>query len=137
MFAGGKLWQIMAFVRLAAVSHYGRPAHALADLERLGQLAVDAFFLLPDHPLDRGGAAPAIFLRPVQAGPAGVGLLLLPGLADIDDFLVPQPDTAERGTGKLRLILLRRVGLDPLAGLAAKRGFLRGVIEIHWRCPCS
>ena len=44
-----------------------------------------AFLLLPDHPLDRAGAPTAIFLRPVQAGPAGIGLLLLPGFRHIED----------------------------------------------------
>src|SRR6266849_1864294 len=95
LFAGGEFWQIVAFVLLAAIGHHGRPAHALADLERLRQLAVHAFFLLPDHALDRRGAASAIFLWPVQAGPAGFGFLLLPGLADVDDFFLLQPDTAE------------------------------------------
>src|ERR1700694_5648518 len=96
LFAGSELGQIMAFVLFIAIGHHGRPAHALADLERLRQLAVNAFFLLPDHTLDRGGAAPAIFLRPVQTGPAGFGLLFLPGLADVDDFFFLQPDAAER-----------------------------------------
>ncbi|MGY4450109.1 hypothetical protein ACVWZR_004769 [Bradyrhizobium sp. i1.3.1] len=75
----------------------GRAAHALADLERLRQLAVDALLLLPDHLLDRRGVAAAIFLRPVQAGPIAFELLLLPGLADIDDVMIGQPDAAERG----------------------------------------
>src|SRR4029453_18121767 len=97
MFAGGELRQIVALVLLAAERHHRRAAHALADLERLRQLAVDALFLLPDHLLNRGGAATAIFLRPVQAGPAAFGLLLLPGLADVDDLFLLQPDAAERG----------------------------------------
>src|SRR5664279_765010 len=109
LFAGGELRQIMAFVLLVAKGHHGRPAHALADLERLRQLAVDAFFLLPDHALDRGGAAAAIFLRPVQAGPTAFGFLLLPGLADIDDLFFLQPDTAERGIRQFGLVLLPRV----------------------------
>src|SRR5579871_328310 len=82
--AGGKLRQIAALGLLGAVGHHGRAAHALADLERLRQLAVDALFLLPYDALDRRGAAAAIFLRPVQAGPAGCRLLFLPGLADLD-----------------------------------------------------
>src|SRR4051794_32522135 len=97
MFAGRELRQVVTLVLLAAERHHGRPAHALADLERLRQLAVDALFLLPDHLLDWGGAAAAIFLRPVQAGPAAFGLFLLPGLADIDDFFLREPDAAERG----------------------------------------
>src|SRR6202158_5244739 len=97
LFAGGEFWQIVAFVLLAAIGHHGRPAHALANLERLRQSAVYTFFLLPDHTLNRRGAAPAIFPLPVHTGPAGFGLLLLPGLADVDDFFFVQPDAAERG----------------------------------------
>src|SRR5207245_9469277 len=97
MFAGCKLRQIVTLVLLAAERHHGRAAHALADLKRLRQLAVDALLLLPDHLLDRGGAAAAIFLRPVQAGPADFSLFLLPGLADIHDLFLLQPDAAERG----------------------------------------
>src|SRR3954452_9267086 len=72
LFAGGEFWQIMPLMLLAAIGHQCRPAHALADLERLRQLAIDALFLLPDHALDRASAAAAIFLRPVQTGPAGL-----------------------------------------------------------------
>src|ERR1700716_2689075 len=97
LFPGGELRQIMAFVLLTAIGHHRRPAHALADLERLRQLAVNTFFLLPYHALDRRGPAPAVCFRPVQAGPAGFGLLLLPSLADIHDFPFLQPDPAERG----------------------------------------
>ena len=131
LLAGGELRQIVPLVLLAAERHHGRAAHALADLERLRQLAVDALFLLPDHLLDRRGAAAAIFLWPMQAGPAAFGLLLLPGLADLDDVVVLQPDAAERGLRQLRLQLLRRVGVDPFARRGAELGFLRGIIEIH------
>src|SRR4051812_46137080 len=133
MFAGSEFWQIVALVLLAAERHHRRAAHALADLERLRQLAVNALFLLPDHLLDRGGAAAAILLRPVQAGPAAFGLLLLPSLADVDDLFLLESDTAERGFRKLRLIFFRRVGLDPFAGEATEFGFLRGVVEVHGR----
>src|SRR5258706_16261432 len=95
-------------------------------------LTVISFSMPPYRPLNRGAPPPAIFLRPVQAGPAGVGFLLLPGLADIDDFFLLQPDPAERRLGKLRLELLRRVGVDPFPSLGAEFGFLRGVIEIHF-----
>src|SRR6478752_6838541 len=101
MFSGRELRQIVTLVLLAAERHHGRAAHALADLERLRQLAVDALFLLPDHLLDRGGAAAAIFLRPMQAGPAAFGLLLLPGLADVDDLFLLQLDAPERGFRQL------------------------------------
>src|ERR1700753_1400046 len=97
MFAGGEFRQILALMLLAAIGHHGRPAHAFADLERLRQLAVDAFFLLPDHALDRGRATTAIFPGPLQAGPAALGLLFLPRLADLDDVSLLQPDPAERG----------------------------------------
>src|SRR5215218_2178064 len=80
LLTGSELRQVPPLGVLAAKGHHGRSAHALADLERLRQLAVHAFFLLPDHLFDRRGAAAAIFLRPMQAGPAALGLLLLPGL---------------------------------------------------------
>src|SRR4051794_15886136 len=96
MFAGRELRQVVTLVLLAAERHHGRPAHALTDLERLRQLAVDALFLLPDHLLDWRSATAAIFLWPVQAGPAALGLLLLPALADVDDLFILQPDPAER-----------------------------------------
>jgi len=41
-----------------------------------------------------------------------------------------QLDAAERGFCQFRLEFFRRVGVDPVSGLAAERGFLRGVIEI-------
>src|SRR6202000_2383863 len=94
--AGGELRKIAPLGILAAERHHGRAAHALADLERLRQLAEHTLFLLPDHLLDRGGAGAAIFLGPVQAGPAAFGLLLLPGLADLDHVVMLQPDAAER-----------------------------------------
>src|SRR6185503_11951070 len=131
MFAGSKLRQIMALVLLAAEGHHGRAAHALADLERLRQLAVDALFLLPDHLLDRRRATATIFLRPVQTGPIALELLLLPGLADIDDVVARKPDTAERGFRQLGMQFLRRIGIDPFARGGAECGFLRGVVEIH------
>src|SRR5438045_8116244 len=102
----------------------------MADDEHGAELAEGALLLLPDHPLDRARAAAAIFLWPVQAGPAGLGLLLLPGLADRDDIFLGEPDAAERGLRQLGLILLRRIGLDPLPRLGAERGFRRGVVEI-------
>src|SRR5258707_10706396 len=92
--ARGELRQIAPLVLLAGKGHHRRPAHALADLEGLRQLAVNALFLLPDHLLDRRGAAAAIFPRPMQAGPAAFGLLLLPGFSDLDDVLLRKPDTA-------------------------------------------
>ena len=122
---------------LAGERHHGRPAHAVADDEHAAELAERALFLLPDHALDRRRAAPAIFLRPVQAGPAGIGLLLLPGLCDLEDVGALELGAAERGFAQFLLILLRRVGRDPGFGLGAERGFLRGVVEVHARRPCS
>src|SRR3954468_11380099 len=75
--ARGQRRQIFAFLLLAGERHHGRPAHAMADDEHAAQLAERALLLLPDHPLDRRSAAAAIFLRPMQAGPAGIGLFLL------------------------------------------------------------
>src|SRR5207237_1188576 len=131
LLAGGELRQVAPLVRLAAIGHHRRAAHALADLERLRQLAVDALLLLPDDPLDRRGAAAAILPWPVQTGPAALGLLLLPGLADLDDIGMLEPDAPERGTRQLRLEVLRRIGCDPGTRGLAKGGFLRSVIEVH------
>jgi hypothetical protein len=33
--------------------------------------------------------------------------------------------------------LFRRIRRDPGLGLGAERGFLRGIVEIHSRCPSS
>src|SRR5436305_4461587 len=123
----------MTFVRLGAVGHHRRPAHALANLKWLGQFAEDAFLLLPNHALDRRSATPAIFLWPVQAGPTALRLLILPRLSDFHHVVVLQADAAERGFRKLRLELFRRVGLDPFARGSAEFGFLRRVVEIHRR----
>src|SRR5713226_7572924 len=67
----------------------------------------------------------------MQAGPAGIGLLLLPGFCDFEDVGALELGSAERGFAQLLLILLRRVGTDPRLGLGTERGFLRGVIEVH------
>src|SRR5476651_708496 len=98
--AGGDLRQIAPLVGLAAIGHHRRPAHALTDLERAGELEVDSLFLLPDHLFDRAGAASAIFFWPVQADPAAFGLLLLPGFCHFDDVGLLQLDAAERGFGE-------------------------------------
>src|SRR5262249_20766268 len=103
---GSEFRQIAALGLLVAPGHHGRPAHALADLERLRQLSVDAFFLLPDHALDGGSPTAAIFLWPVQAGPAAVCLLLLPGLADLDHVVLGEANAAERRRRELSLKLL-------------------------------
>src|SRR5579863_799672 len=111
--------------------HHGGAAHAVADDEHVAELAERAFFLLPDHAFDRRGAAPAIFLGPVQASPAGIGLFLLPGSGHLQNVGVLELGAAERGFLELLLILLRCVGSDPGLCLGAERGFLRGVVEIH------
>ena len=133
LLAGGERRQIFALLVFAAKRHHGRPAHAVADDEHRAELAEGAFLLLPDHPLDRRGATAAIFLRPVQAGPARIGLLLLPRLGDLEDVGALQLRAAERGFSQLLLILLRRVGRDPGARLAAEGCLLRGVVEVHGR----
>src|SRR3981081_1537132 len=73
----------------------------------------------------------------MQADPAGIGLLLLPGFCDLYDVVVLELDPAKRRFGELRLILFWRISVDPLAGLGAKRGFLPGVVEIHRRTSRS
>jgi len=56
----------------------------------------------------------------MQAGPARLGLLLLPGFGDLEDVSALELGTAERGFAELLLILLRRVRSDPGLGLARK-----------------
>src|SRR4051794_24125306 len=129
--ARGDLRQITSLVGFAAIGHYRRPAHAFADLERAGELGIDALLLLPDHAFHRARAASAIFLWPVQANPAALRLLFLPGLSDLDDVVVLQLDTAERTLRQFRLEFLWRIGIDPRARLGAECGFLGRVIEIH------
>jgi hypothetical protein len=82
----------------------------VADDEHAAELAERALFLLPDHALDRRRASAAIFLRPMQAGPTGIGLLLLPGLRDLENVGALEHGATERGLSKFFLILLRRVG---------------------------
>src|SRR5213596_2215339 len=103
----------------------------MADDEHRAEFSEGALLLLPDHALDRACAAPAIILRPVQAGPAGFRLLLLPGFCHFEDIGAPELRAAERSLFQLLLILPRRVGSDPGFCLGAERGFLRGVIEVH------
>src|SRR5260370_34986422 len=87
--------------------------------------------LPPAHACARPPPAPAIFLRPMQAGPAGFGLLLLPGFCHFEDIGALELGAAERSLFQLLLILLWRVGCDPGFGFGTERGFLRGVIELH------
>src|SRR5579862_2120334 len=122
---------MVALLLFAGERHHGRPAHAMADDEHRRELAERALLLLPDDPLDRRGTATAIILRPVQAGPARIGLLLLPGLRDLQHVGALEPGAAERGFAQLLFILLRRIRRDPGARLGAEGGFLRGVVEVH------
>src|SRR5216684_1229132 len=102
--------QIFSLLIFTGKGHHGRAAHAVADDEHSAELAEGALFLLPDHALDRRRTAPAIFLRPMQAGPAGIGFLFLPGFCHFEDVGALELDTAERSLPQLVLILLRRVG---------------------------
>src|SRR5207244_13171310 len=94
------------------------------------------FLLLPDHALDRACAAAAIFLRPVQAGPAGIGFLVLPGFCDLEQVGALDHGAAERGLAQVFLILPGRIGRDPGFRLGAECGFLRGVFEVHLASLC-
>src|SRR6185312_8718870 len=95
LLAGSERRPIFALLLLAGERHHGRAAHAMPNDEHGAELAIRSLFLLPDHPLDRRGAATAIFLRPVQAGPAGIGLLLLPGLGDLKNVGALKPYTTK------------------------------------------
>jgi hypothetical protein len=67
----------------------------------------------------------------VQAGPASIGLLLLPGLCDLKQVGALDHGAAERGLAQILFILPWRIGRDPGFRLGAECGFLRGVVEIH------
>src|SRR2546421_7513519 len=137
LFARCERRQITSLLLFAGKRHHGRPAHAMADNEHSAELAERPFLLLPDHAFDRGSAAPAIFLWPVQACPAGVRLLFLPGFRDLKNVRALELGAAKRGFAQLFFILLGRVRRDPGLCLGAERGLLRGVIEIHSFCPCA
>src|SRR5689334_4175170 len=97
--------QVLSLLLLAGERHHGRAAHAVADDEHAGELAERTLLLLPDHALDRRRAAAAVLLGPVQAGPAGIGLLLLPGFGDFENVGALEHGAAERGLSKFFLIL--------------------------------
>src|SRR5262249_44084958 len=67
LLAGGQRRQIFAFLLCAGKRHHRGTAHTVADDEHRAEFAERTFLLLPDHALDRRGAAAAILLRPLQA----------------------------------------------------------------------
>src|SRR5579864_7379241 len=75
--------------------------------------------LVPDHLLHEIGAAPAIFLGPRDADPAGFVHLFLPGDALYEDVAVGRDALVLR---VLDLEVLGEVGLEPIAELAAELG---------------
>ena len=99
--------------------------------EGAGQGAIGSLFLVPDHALDGAGTASAIFLRPVQTGPSGVILLLLPSLGLLHGVKTAQLNPTETGLFEVGQQVLRGVGVDPSAGFGAEGGFVRCVVEIH------
>src|SRR6185312_1095822 len=84
--------------------------------------------LVEDHLLDKAGAAPAVFLGPGDADPAGGVHLLLPGDALFERLPVGR-DARIRCV--LNLQIVGQIGLEPGAEFAAKFGVLGGVGEIH------
>src|SRR5262245_44235924 len=113
---------MLALLLFAGERHHGRAAHAVADDEDAGEIAERPLFLLPDHALDRRRAAAAIFLWPVQAGPAGVGLFLLPGLCGLEQVALNHR-AAERGFSQVLFILFGRIRRYPRLGFGAESGF--------------
>ena len=53
-------------------------AHPLTNDKGPAQLAVNALLLAPDHTFNGGRASAAVFLGPLNAGPAGIGFGFLP-----------------------------------------------------------
>src|SRR5690606_939969 len=66
---------------LGAEGDDGRARQPLADMAHAAGAAGAGVLLVEDHLLLDGAAAPTVFLRPADAGPAALGQLALPGLA--------------------------------------------------------
>src|SRR5436190_24370533 len=99
LFARCERRQITPLLLFAGKRHHCRAAHAMTDDEHSAELAERPFLLLPDHAFDRGRAAPAIFLWPVQARPTGVRLLFLPGFCDLKNVRAFELGAVKRGFG--------------------------------------
>ena len=116
---------------LTRPSHDRGAAHAMPDRENAGQRSERTFFLTPDNAFDRRARSAAILLGPMQARPASLRLLLLPGLSGSDRIFTR--DTVRSETRALQFVfkMLGRIGVDPGAHFLAKRGFCRCIFEIH------
>ena len=79
--AAEDLWQIPLLLRLGAPMNEGGAEKAHADRAGQDRRAGAEILFVEDHLLHKAGAAPAIFLWPGQADPAGRVHLLLPGAA--------------------------------------------------------
>ncbi len=67
----------------------------------------------------------------MQAGPSGLGLLLLPSLARSNRVLTDDAAGAEARALQLGFEMLRRVRIDPGADLLAEGCFFGCVLKIH------
>ena len=109
------------------IGHHGGNAHAEPDVEEAQRHQVVRLFLLVDHLQDGRAAAAAIFLRPGDAGVAGLGLLVLPLLGFLEQLRI----VVARAEALLVVALARGVGVEPGAHFLAEGGFFGRVVEIH------
>ena len=112
------------------MSHDRRSEHADADAEDARRRAELALLLVPDHVLDRAGAAAAVLGGPGETGPAVVVLGGLPLLGALDRVRIVALQVAHR---LLALHQALHVLLEERAGPGAELGLFRGVVEIHRR----
>ena len=122
------LRQVARFLLLGAPMDQGRAQKVEAALARQDRRAGAEIFLVEDHLLHKAGAAPAIFLGPGDADPAGGVHLLLPGDALFEDRAVGRDALVLR---VLDLEIVGQIGFEPSAELAAELGVLGRVGKIH------
>src|SRR5712691_7710140 len=120
--------QVAFFLFLVAPMNEGRAQQVEPALARQDRRAGAEIFLVPDHLLHEIGAASAVFLGPGNPDPAGCVHLLLPGDALYQDALVGRDALV---LCVLDLEVVAKIGLEPVAELAAESGVLGRVGEIH------
>src|SRR5205085_6440264 len=103
-----------------------------ADLEVAPGHEVVGLLLLPDHLLERRGAAPAILRGPRDGGEARQGLAPLEVLGAGERLGLVGKTRLPRLEGAVPSV---RVGREPGARLAAERRFGGSVAEIHVGAP--
>ncbi len=126
--AGQDFRQIALLLFLGAPMDQRRAQQAHADRAGQDRRAGAEILLVEDDLLHEAGAAPAIFLRPGDADPAGGVHFLLPGAAAFQRLAIGRDALVLR---VLDLEVVGQVRVEPGAQLAAEGGVFRGVGEVH------